>query len=77
MGEFVEVSENWLVGELICPTLPRQIGRYFYFSDHEQCRVDHFLLWPPPPPHFIFTYVLSYSVQVFYIYIYIFLIFSY
>ena len=30
-GEFVKVNENWLAGELTCPTSPWEIDRYSYF----------------------------------------------
>lgn len=44
-GEFVKVSDNWLNGELTCPTSLRQLARYFLLPTPTLCATC-----PPFPP---------------------------
>ena len=47
VGEYVRVRNNWLNGEMTCPTSLRQIGRYFLLpipNIHQPCSPSPFSL---------------------------------
>ena len=66
VGEYVRVSNNWLNGEMTCPTSLRQIGRYFLLpipNIHQLCS---------PSPFSLILFIIIIIIIIIIIYIFLF-----